>query len=65
MHSAKGGHSAALAEVTRAWPGQVGKKGWEQGDVAAGPLFVRVDPNALQQRRTYAAFTALLDNYER
>ena len=44
---------------------QVGKKGWEQADVAAGPLFVRVDPAALQARRTYATFTALLNNYER
>ena len=57
--------AAHSAEAGRDGHVQVGKKGWEQADVAAGPLFVSVQPAALQGRRTYAAFTALLDNYER
>ncbi len=44
---------------------QVGKKSYQQEDVAARPLFASVNDQALQSRRTYAAFCSLLDNYER
>ena len=44
---------------------QVGKKSYQQDDVAARPLFASVNDQALQSRRTYAAFCSLLDNYER
>jgi len=41
---------------------QNGKKPYQKQDVAAEPLFTRVDP-ALFRRPTYRAFIALLDNY--
>jgi len=44
---------------------QVGKKSYQQEDVAPRPLFASVNDQALQSRRTYAAFCSLLDNYER
>ncbi|CAL5223946.1 g6549 [Coccomyxa viridis] len=44
---------------------QVGKKSYQQEDVAARPLFASVNDQALHSRRTYAAFCSLLDNYER
>lgn len=44
---------------------QVGKKSYQEEDVAPEPLFTSVDPNVFQTRRTYSAFCSLLDNYER
>ncbi|RYH29737.1 hypothetical protein EON65_07565 [archaeon] len=41
---------------------QRGKRVYDEGDMAADPLFAFVDPKALQ-KPTYAAFVALLDNY--
>lgn len=41
---------------------QRGKKMWDEGDMAAEPLFTFLDPNVLK-RPTTAAFIALLDNY--
>ncbi|EIE27711.1 hypothetical protein COCSUDRAFT_45961 [Coccomyxa subellipsoidea C-169] len=44
---------------------QVGKKSYQEQDTATAPLFTSVDPSALRNRVTYAAFCSLLDNYER
>jgi len=43
---------------------QQGKKSYQTGDYAPGPLFKMLSPTVLQ-RPTYKAFYDLLDNYER
>ncbi|KAK9836275.1 hypothetical protein WJX81_001454 [Elliptochloris bilobata] len=44
---------------------QAAKKGFNPADVAPQPLFSWVSPELLRQRRTYALFFSLLDNYHR
>ena len=46
-------------------PAQGAKKAFHPADVALQPLFSWVSPELLRQRRTYALFFALLDNYHR
>lgn len=44
---------------------QGAKKAFNPADVALQPLFSWVSPELLRQRRTYALFFALLENYHR
>ena len=54
----------AHAALTRL-SAQGAKKAFNPADVALQPLFSSVSPELLRQRRTYALFFALLDNYHR
>ena len=51
--------------LSHSLPAQAAKKGFNPADVALQPLFTWVSPELLRQRRTYALFFALLDNYHR